>query len=99
MLTFAQLETIAKILGWTVADVETAIAELNDGFMTPDVSYFHGNPSNSNYLDPRDPRFDDGEPGYYSRLSASGYLDCTDWMGPYETEEEAVAALLETYAD
>lgn len=99
MLTYSQLETIAGILNWTVQDVETAIAELNDGFMTPDVGDFHGNPSNSNYLDPRDPRFDDSEPGYYSRLSAKGYLDCTEWLGPHETEEEAVAALLEAYAD
>jgi len=27
--------------------------------------------------------------GWYTRLSASGYMDCTDWEGPFETEEEA----------
>ena len=27
--------------------------------------------------------------GWYSRYSAPGYLDCTDEIGPFETEEEA----------
>lgn len=33
----------------------------------------------------------------YCRLSASGYLDCTDWSGPYNTTEEAAQALLSLY--
>lgn len=37
--------------------------------------------------------------GYYVRLSASGYLDCTDWSGPYATIEEGAQALLDLYAD
>jgi hypothetical protein len=39
----------------------------------------------------------DGEPleytrveGWFCRYSAPGYMDCTDWIGPYETEEEAI---------
>ena len=28
-------------------------------------------------------------PGYFARLSAPGYLDCTDWHGPYKTLAEA----------
>ena len=28
--------------------------------------------------------------GWYSRLSAPGYLDCTDWSGPFTTEQEAL---------
>lgn len=27
--------------------------------------------------------------GWFARLSAPGYLDCTDWIGPYDTEWEA----------
>ena len=27
--------------------------------------------------------------GYFYRLSASGYLDCTEWSGPFATYEEA----------
>jgi hypothetical protein len=35
----------------------------------------------------------------YCRLSASGYLDCTDWSGPYDTVEEAAQALIDMYGD
>jgi len=27
--------------------------------------------------------------GWFARLSAPGYLDSTDWSGPFETEKEA----------
>ena len=27
--------------------------------------------------------------GWFARLSADGYLDCTDWIGPFETEAAA----------
>jgi hypothetical protein len=37
--------------------------------------------------------------GYYVRLSAAGYLDCTDWSGPYATVEEGAQALLDLYGD
>lgn len=36
-------------------------------------------------------------PGYFARLTAPGYMDCTDWAGPYDTLEEARAYILETY--
>lgn len=36
--------------------------------------------------------------GYGARLSAPGYLDCTEWS-VFETELEAIQFLLETYAD
>lgn len=36
---------------------------------------------------------------YYCRLSASGYLDCTDWSGPHETIEEAAQALIDLYGE
>lgn len=47
----------------------------------------------------------DGEPnivtreGFYGRLSAPGYLDATDWMGPYRTERACALALTEMYGD
>lgn len=34
---------------------------------------------------------------YCARLSASGYLDCTDWQGPYGSVERAEKDLAETY--
>jgi hypothetical protein len=36
--------------------------------------------------------------GYGARLSAPGYLDCTEW-GVYDTKAEAKAALDEMYGD
>lgn len=36
-------------------------------------------------------------PGFYARLSASGYMDCTNWSGPFASVEEAEANLVETY--
>lgn len=35
--------------------------------------------------------------GWYARLSAPGYLDCTDWSGPFKTEEEALQYVMELY--
>ena len=37
--------------------------------------------------------------GFFARLSAPGYLDCTEWSGPFKTEAEARAYLTETYGD
>lgn len=36
--------------------------------------------------------------GWLARLSAPGYMDCTDWTA-HETEGEAIAYLDETYGD
>jgi hypothetical protein len=35
--------------------------------------------------------------GIFARLSAPGYLDATDWDGPFETIEEAQEHIRETY--
>ena len=48
------------------------------------------------------PQGDDDAPvdkatGWWSRLSAPGYMDCTDWSGPYDTRAEAKAALVDLY--
>lgn len=37
------------------------------------------------------------ERGFFARLSAPGYMDATDWQGPYATEAAAMADLCETY--
>ena len=34
---------------------------------------------------------------WFGRLSAPGYLDCTDWSGPFDTEKEAMDYLIELY--
>lgn len=35
--------------------------------------------------------------GWYSRLTAPGYLDSTEWEGPYATSEEAIDGCKEQY--
>lgn len=35
--------------------------------------------------------------GWWGRMSASGYLDCTDWTGPFGTEEECMEELENMY--
>jgi hypothetical protein len=35
--------------------------------------------------------------GWFARLSAPGYMDCTDWDGPYKTREEAYSELCKTF--
>ena len=34
---------------------------------------------------------------WWYRLSASGYMDATDWTGPFDTMKEAMADLESTY--
>ena len=35
--------------------------------------------------------------GWFARLSAPGYLDCTDWSGPFASPAEASGYLREMY--
>jgi len=35
----------------------------------------------------------------YCRLSADGFLDCTEWHGPFDTVEESALFLIETYTE
>ena len=37
------------------------------------------------------------ETGWFYRLSAPGYMDCTEWCGPFETEDGARSDLSETW--
>ena len=34
---------------------------------------------------------------FYGRLSASGFLDATDWTGPYDTIDDVARALIDLY--
>jgi len=47
--------------------------------------------------------FEDGEVehaiGWYARYSAHGYMDCTSWTGPYDTEIQALDALAWMYEE
>lgn len=35
--------------------------------------------------------------GYAGRLSAPGYLDCTDWIGPFDSAKDARREVINTY--
>lgn len=37
--------------------------------------------------------------GWCGRMSAPGYLDCTEWSGPYESEETTLEELKELYGN
>ena len=74
---------------------------LEHGFMTPE--YYHGSCvlTDDGWV-PDDGSADDAadcQDGWLCRLSASGYLDCTDWHGPYASRVEALIALVDLYAD
>jgi hypothetical protein len=38
-----------------------------------------------------------GDHKWFARLSAPGYLDCTDWAGPFDSKEEAQNYIRDTY--
>lgn len=69
-------------------------------FMIPVAQYFTVDEAREYYVEPciadgGDP----GEPeaGWYGYLTAPGYLDRTEYDGPYETEDEAFYAVLSFY--
>jgi hypothetical protein len=35
--------------------------------------------------------------GWYGRLSAPGYLDCTEWLGPFDSADAALDAVQESF--
>ena len=35
--------------------------------------------------------------GYVARMSAPGYMDCTEWSGPFRSVAEAIADLAESF--
>lgn len=37
------------------------------------------------------------EQGWYCRESAPGYIDCTDWEGPYRSEQAAIEGYCELH--
>jgi len=66
--------------------------ELNKGFMKPQIVYFTAKEAKEENIE--NPRR-----GYYSRLSANGYLDCTDWFGPFNNPTSAMEALVDAFCD
>lgn len=60
-------------------------------FMHPQAEAF-GPQEAKEYAD-----IDHDKMAWYSRLSAPGYLDCTDWSGPFKTEKEALQYIMDFY--
>jgi len=87
---------VAHRLAWTAGEAMDAWGDLEQGFMNPQIELFQVSPEHE-YLEKMGE--DPNQPGYYHRLSASGYMDCTDWSGPFPALEDAMADLLSQYAD
>ena len=77
----------------THLEIDEAMERLSQGFMTPETCWLNRSEARE-YLD--DP---EAISGWYGRLSASGYLDCTDWVGPFDDEYAACEALADMYDD
>lgn len=69
-------------------------------FMVPDIQFFSTTEANE-YAGCGIPNCaccaSEFPEGWYARLSAPGYLDCSDWHGPFKTEAEALDELVEQY--
>lgn len=74
--------------------VETMRETFRDSFMQPQC--YRGSDIEEAVIDAG---LDYEEDGIYCRLSASGYLDCTDWHGPFKTIEEAAQCLVDLYGE
>lgn len=73
---------------------------MTQAFMIPDIVHFNAKAAKSNRVLCGDEchtqcTHDNPKAGWYGRLSAPGYLDCTEWMGPYATHEEALREVCE----
>ena len=76
-------------------EVQDWLDEQANEFMVPDIQYLMAGEFDS----PDSEEVEPTESGWYSRLSAPGYMDCTDWSGPYDSEEEAAVGLYEMFAE
>lgn len=91
----------------TTEEIEKGMEELSKEFMAPDILYENWYECKDDYggtffcpMSDWDPDFGEivciHERKYGARLSASGYLDCTDYT-IHDTEKEAAEYLVETY--
>lgn len=73
------------------------LEEQDAEFMRPYAAYFDRHEWEGGPID--GDREDSECAGWYAHLSAPGYLDCTEWHGPYQSEAEALVELYRTYGD
>ena len=74
--------------------VEECRAQFADSFMKP--KFYRGE---SIQMEIMEAGLDCEDDKIYCRLSADGYLDCTDLHGPFETVKEACDCLIENYGN
>ena len=77
------------IKGWSYEGNDAA-------FMVPSCEWFTTEEA-SEYLEECPGDDEPREAGWYSRLTAPGYLDCTDWSGPFPTAFRAIRELCRLY--
>lgn len=69
-------------------------------FMVPTASYFTAEEAAECTADPdfgAHVSASDYEAGWYGRLSAPGYMDCTDWQGPFPKAWMAIRYVCRTF--
>lgn len=72
------------------AEVEFIWAELSKGFLKPQVAWITSRECSDAGV---------ALQGWYHRLSAPGYLDCTDWTGPFQFRADAEEDCVAVYGD
>jgi hypothetical protein len=92
-MAFMSYDITTKQAWWKVEDNGTTFYPC-EYFSKAEVAKMH----DLNLDDEDDAEQIDQIQGYGARLSAPGYLDCTEW-GVYDTKAEAKAALDEMYGD
>lgn len=70
-------------------------------FMQPTAAYFTADEAReyTQHDGMMESEIEDHDPGagWYGYLSAAGYMDRTDYMGPFDTADEAIKAVMELY--
>ena len=71
----------------------------NSAFMVPQIEYFSADEIAYLLADQQDPDFSESESvaGWYYRLTAPGYLDCTEWSGAFPNAFRALRDCLRSY--
>jgi hypothetical protein len=67
------------------------IGDLTDVDVSQFLAYIEGEPLDTDTTL-------NAKAGWLARLSAPGYMDCTDWTA-HETEQDAIDYLIETYGN